>query len=402
MIHARASLSPVHDRTNGRCAGGACFVISIRARVTFDRERHVLRMEVHVTWKRFVLVFAFVVCFLVLAIHASAQGAPGCTSQFQFCALCGDLSIPGATCYPEITILSVCIAPSPACPAAAAPYEACPDCAARQNDQSPPPRGGRPINLATGNTFIRQQDLSVPGLGGGLTLIRTWNSRWPSTQNASQIGMFGPNWRSTYEERVFLGTDNYMKYARSNGSFLSFAYLGPIWEVAGGPSGNPNDNVLKVTNMSQSLSNWTITFQDGEQRIFNKTSGSLMSISDRNGNTTQLTYDALNRLITVTDPASRTITYTYQSPTSYLVTGVSSSVGISLSYSYDTQGRLSQVTNPDLTTLNFTYNSQSLITSVTDSNGKVLESHTYDSESRGLTSTRALGVESITVSYPNP
>jgi YD repeat-containing protein len=71
------------------------------------------------------------------------------------------------------------------------------------------------------------------------------------------------------------------------------------------------------------------------------------------------------------------------------VTSVSSTVGISLSYAYDAQGRLSQVTEPDLATLNFSYNSQSLITSVPDSNGKVLESHTYDSQSRGLTSTRA-------------
>jgi YD repeat-containing protein len=354
------------------------------------------------TRKRFIFVLALAGCLLTVGMYASAQTGQNCFSSFQFCAFCGDLPIPGATCVTEITILSICTAPSPACPAAAQPYEACPDCAARGAGQQDPAKAGSPINLATGNTFIRQRDFAVPGLGGGLTLIRTWNSKWPSTQTASHVGMFGPNWRSTYEERVFLGSDNYMKYARSNGSFLSFAYLGPIWEVAGGPSGNPNDNVLQVTNMLQGLSNWTVTFQDGEQRIFNKTSGSLMSISDRNGNTTQLTYDTLNRLVTVTDPASRTITYTYQSPTSYLVTGVSTSVGISLSYSYDTQGRLSQVTNPDSTTLNFTYNSQSLITSVTDSNGKVLESHTYDSASRGLTSSRALGAEAIIVSYPNP
>jgi YD repeat-containing protein len=193
-----------------------------------------------------------------------------------------------------------------------------------------------------------------------------------------------------------------MKYARSDGSFISFAYLGPVWVIAGGPTGNPNNNVLQVANMSQGATTWTITSQNGEQRIFNNLSGSLMSITDRNGNTTQLTYDALNRLVTVTDPVSRTITYTYQSPTSYLVTGVSSSVGLSLSYAYDTQSRLSQVTNPDSTTLNFAYNAQSLISSVTDSSGKVLESHTYDSASRGLTSTRALGVESITLTYPNP
>jgi YD repeat-containing protein len=353
-----------------------------------------------VTLKRFVLVFAFVACLLGLAMHSAAQS--GCSKQYQFCALCGDKLIPGSICYTEITFLAVCIVPSPACAPAAAPYENCPTCDAARAGLPPPAVGGKPVNLATGNTFIRQQDLRVPGLGGGLTQVRTWNSKWPYTQTASQVGMFGPNWRSTYEERVFLGSDNYMKYARSDGSFISFAYLGPVWAIAGGPTGNPNNNVLQVTNMSQGATNWTIAFQDGEQKIFNNVSGSLMSITDRNGNTTQLTYDALNRLVTVTDPVSRTITYTYQSPTSYLVTGVSSSVGLSLSYAYDTQSRLSQVTNADLTTLTFAYNSQSLITSVTDSNGKVLESHTYDSATRGLTSSRALGVESITFTYPNP
>jgi YD repeat-containing protein len=128
----------------------------------------------------------------------------------------------------------------------------------------------------------------------------------------------------------------------------------------------------------------------------------LTTIIDRNGNTTTLTNDSANRLATVTDPASRHLYFTYGSPSSHLVTGVSSDVGISLSYAYDAQGRLSQVTNPDLSTLTFAYDSQSLITSVTDSNGKVLESHTYDSSGRGLTSSRAAGVESVTLSYPNP
>ena len=264
---------------------------------------------------------------------------------------------------------------------------------------SPHPEGGcstsagAPINLATGNTYIKEMDVAVPGLSGGLSLVRTWNSSWPSTQTAFQVGIFGPNWRSTYEERVFVGSDGYLKYARGDGCFWSFGWSGYfVW------------GLVAPHNVSATLINgpsyWTITFQNGEQRRFDNASGSLIAIIDRNGNTTQLAYDGTHRLVTVTDPASRTLTFTYQSPTSSLVTGVSSSVGTSLSYSYDTQNRLTQVTNPDSSTLNFTYNSQSLITSVIDSNGKVLESHTYDSQNRGLTSVRANGVEAVTVSYP--
>jgi len=72
---------------------------------------------------------------------------------------------------------------------------------------------GQPINLASGNTFIQQTDVRIPGLGHGLTLTRTWNS-------ISQLGalpMFGPNWISTYEEQVFPGSDGTMKYARATG-----------------------------------------------------------------------------------------------------------------------------------------------------------------------------------------
>ena len=123
---------------------------------------------------------------------------------------------------------------------------------------------------------------------------------------------------------------------------------------------------------------------------------------DRNGNITQLTYDSSYRLTTVTDPASRHLYFSYASPTSYLVTSVTSDVGISLSYAYDGQGRLIQYTKPDQTTVSFQYNDpiSFLITAVLDSNGPVLESHTYDSHGIGLTSSRAGGVEAVTVTYP--
>jgi YD repeat-containing protein len=209
---------------------------------------------------------------------------------------------------------------------------------------------------------------------------------------ASQVGLFGPNWRSTYEERVFLGSDGYMRYARGDGSFWSFGLGGPGWSVAAPANASAT--------LIQGSTYWTITLKNGEQRHFDINSGSLTAIIDRNGNTTQLTYDGLNRLVTVTDPVSRHLTFTYASNTSFLITGVSSDVGgLSLTYAYDTQNRLSQVTKPDQTTLTFQYDSNSMITAVLDSNGKVLESHTYDSNQRGLTSSRANGVEALTIAY---
>ena len=253
---------------------------------------------------------------------------------------------------------------------------------------------GLPIDLTSGNTYIVQSDVKLPGLSGGLALLRTWNSLWPPTQSALQIGLFGPNWRSTFEERVFLGSDNYMKYGRSDGTFWSFGWAGDHW------------NVAAPANVSASLamgtSYYTITFQNGEQRLFDNSTGHLIEIIDRNGNATTLSYDSQGRLTTVADPASRHLYFAYGNGSSYLVTGVTSDVGLAFSYSYDSQGRLAQVTRPDQSTVNFQYNSQSLITAVTDSNGKILESHTYDTSGRGLTATRANGVDAVSVSYGTP
>jgi YD repeat-containing protein len=253
-----------------------------------------------------------------------------------------------------------------------------------------------PISLASGDTYIEENDVRLPGLSGGLSLHRIWHSLWPSTQSAYQIGMFGPNWRSTFEERVFVGADNYMKYGRSDGSFWSFGY--------GSPAGGGVWSVAAPANMSATLvsgsSYWTITFLNGEQRTFDNSTGHLLSIIDRNGNTTQLSYDGSGRLVTVTDPVSRHLYFAYGSGgASYLVSQVTTDVGIAISYSYDSLGRLSQVTEQDSSTFNFAYNSQSLITSVTDSMGATLESHTYDSSARGLTGSQASGVNAVTISY---
>jgi YD repeat-containing protein len=247
--------------------------------------------------------------------------------------------------------------------------------------------------LASGNTYIKQTDINLPGLSNGLNLVRTWNSKWPASQSAFQIGLFGPNWRSTFEERVFTGTDSYVKYARSDGSFWSFG-ISPAgnWGVAAPAN-------ISAT-LTQGTTYWTLRLQNGEQRQFDNASGNLISIIDRNGNTTQLSYDVTARLVTITDPASRHLYLTYQNSSSRLVTGITSDVGLTFSYSYDTPGRLILVTKPDQTTLSFEYDVNSLITSVKDSNGKILESHIYDSAGRGLTSSRAGGVDALTLS-PN-
>jgi YD repeat-containing protein len=331
------------------------------------------------------LLFAGLQC--ALSGRAAAQVGSICVGKY------GNINNPGPNppwmfgCQTTGPWLVVCNGMTVFCAPVAGPAETCASCAAAA--------ASSPISLASGNTFIVETDVKVPGLSGGLKLVRTWNSMWPITQSAYQIGLFGPNWRSNYEERIFLGNDNYMKYARGDGSFWSFGVNSTGTSLGVAAPANQN------ATLSQGSSYWTLTFQNGEQRLFDNTSGNLISIIDRNGNTTQLTYDSVDRLVTVTDPASRHLYFSYANGSSLLVTAVTSDVGLSLSYAYDGQGRLIQVTNPDLSTLSFAYDSNSFITSVTDSQGKVLESHTYDSSGHGLTGSRANGVDAVTISYTN-
>jgi YD repeat-containing protein len=268
-------------------------------------------------------------------------------------------------------------------------------CAPAAGKRSPCPYCTQPISLADWDTYIVETDLKIPGLSNGLSLVRTWHSDWSTVRNAVQLGLFGPNWRSTFEEKVFVGSDHFIRYIRGDGDLWAFGWNSSgVYKLAA-----PQNITATLYSPNTSTPYWTLLFQNGEQRRFDQTSGMLTTIIDRNGNTTTLSYDSANRLATVTDPASRHLNFTYGSSSSQLITGVSSDVGISLSYAYDSQGRLSQVTRQDQSTLSFTYNSQSLITAVTDSNGKILESHTYDSGGRGLTGARAGGVEAVTITY---
>jgi YD repeat-containing protein len=244
--------------------------------------------------------------------------------------------------------------------------------------------------------------VQIPGLGGGLVLRRTWNSKWPLSQAVYNTGIFGVHWRSTFEEQLFVGSDGTMKYSRADGSFWSFAFsafinqsgviVGSTFNVAA-----PSDQTATLTVIDP---NWAITFKNGEKRVFQASSGKLISIVDRNGNTTQLAYNNANQLVTVTDPAGRHLSFTYSTGAVPVVVGVSVDVGVSLTYSYDGVGRLVTVTKPDQTFISIEYDSNSRITAVKDSAGKILEAHTYDTLGRGLTSTRANGVDAITISYP--
>ncbi|HZQ21445.1 MAG TPA: DUF6531 domain-containing protein [Terriglobales bacterium] len=189
-----------------------------------------------------------------------------------------------------------------------------------------------PISLATGNTTIEQRDVSLPGLGGGLRLVRTWNSIWPSTQLANQVGLFGPHWRSNFEESVFTGSDGTMS------------------------------NLTSITDANNNVT----TFEyDAFGRVTKTTFPS--------GNIETYSYDANNNLITKTDRKNQTITYTYD--LANRLTAKTYPDSTSVAYTYDKASRLTQVTDPT-GTYSFTFDNMGRLIS-TSTNYTLLPSKTF-------------------------
>ncbi|MFY9905082.1 MAG: DUF6531 domain-containing protein [Terriglobales bacterium] len=326
-----------------------------------------------------------------------------CFNNSQWYAVCVPPLPPGVSDCNGFDFTEYCVIPLYDCPPAP-----CPTCNGATAAQ--------PINLATGDTYIQQSDVTLPGLGGGLNLTRTWNSM--PTPDVSNYGMFGHEWSSTFEEQVFIGPDNMIKHLHGDGSLWTYGFAqswGPtgytpvFWTAA------PRNGGATMTYYGPpyvAAPYWILTLKDGATRSFYGTPGNLSpnqtfylsSISDRNGNTASLSYDSSHLLTTVTDASGRHLYFSYGGVVVggaifSVVTSVTSDFGVSLSYQYDASANLVRVTKPDGTYVSFQYNSAGQLTSVTDSAGKILESHTYDILGRGLTSTRAGGADSITVSY---
>ena len=143
-------------------------------------------------------------------------------------------------------------------------------------------------------------------------------------------------------------------------------------------------------------SGFTLTMKDGSIHQFNS-AGKLISLLDRNNNTASLTYGGNGFLSSVTDPFGRVLTLTTNGNGQVL--SISDTIGTIASYTYGSSNQLLSVTYPDNSAFQFTYTTSFRLTSVIDALGNVLESHTYDSQGRALTSERQGGLERYTLAY---
>lgn len=243
---------------------------------------------------------------------------------------------------------------------------------------------GGPVNVTNGNMYLQQGDYQLPAVGSAIDITRTYNS------DSQTLGLFGRGWSTTFDQSVLAYDNNLLRLNESDGRATYFGRLvgasGDFTPLEGDFHGQ----------LIQNASGFTLSMKDGSIHQFNS-AGKLISLADRIGNQTTLTYDTGGKLTSVTDPFGRVLSFTPN--TNGQVLSISDTLGTVATYTYGGGNQLLSVTYADNSAFQFAYDGNYRLTSVTDALGNIVEAHTYDGQGRAITSERQGGVEHYSLDY---
>jgi RHS repeat-associated protein len=204
------------------------------------------------------------------------------------------------------------------------------------------------VNPVNGNLVFQEVDATIPGRGVPISLIRTYNSR-----KSGSAGLFGYGWTTNCETKI-IDTGNTIVLMDGDNTGHIFG------EKLGGGYTSPPGIYLELVKNADGT--YTITQKDKTKINFN-TSGQLISIVDKDGNSTSVSYNGAGKISTITDPSGRTLTFAYG--TNGYVSSITDPANRSISYGYDTAGNLITVTEAGFTT-RYGYDTYHNLTSLTD------------------------------------
>jgi RHS repeat-associated protein len=249
-----------------------------------------------------------------------------------------------------------------------------------------PDKAGNPINLGTGNKFQQETDFEVKTSGPKLAFRRFYNSQ------STYDGPLGYGWTHNYnlfiEDKpirvIVWDADGRALYFKKQGGG-NFTPGRLVYDTLTQEGGGTGDYVLNRKN--------NIIYRFNSQ-------GRLLSIKDLNDNQITLTYSG-DLLTTVTSDFGRSITFTYNQNDK--IDTVGDPKGNTYTFSY-TGENLTGVTSPDTVLTEYLYGDPNDIYNMTEKRvaGQTAGIWGYDQHDRATSSSKAGGVEAISVDYGDP
>lgn len=245
-----------------------------------------------------------------------------------------------------------------------------------------------PVNTATGEFYLPNTDLVLPGTGPEVGVTRTYSSTL-----RAQNGPFGYGWSAGFNARLVVDiagdSSNPLPAAvhieQENGSRAPF-YRSGVNDYPAAPW------ILATLERDPVTGGWTYSGSGGRQVDLTWSSGRVVKVEDSAGRSVTYSYNGSGNLTSVTDVAGNVWAYGYDS--SHRMTTLTSPEGGITTNTYDSSSRVTAQSDPLSRTTTFSYSSAATTTTFPDGSKTVEE---YD---RGnvVRVTRAQGtaLESVT------
>jgi len=303
-------------------------------------------------------------------------------------------------------------------------------CSTQQPKKFPPPchaRVGEPCDPATATEIHRETDYAEAG-PWPIRITRTYThlplALQYSGQPADRGSGFGPDWASTFQQRLVVRFDYspiVVAARRPDGRTLDFTQNGSEFNS----DGDVKDRLEALYDSTGAITGWRYTVSNNDSiETYSKT-GQLLSVQNRAGLVITATYTdgiggpngagvvegASTRLpggllLQLEDPFGRTVSFGYDA--SDRIVRMTDASGANYAYAYDANGNLASVTYPDGKIRSYQYNEPAYtsganlpyaLTGITDENGARFTTITYDASGKPISTQHAGGVELYSLTY---
>jgi len=243
------------------------------------------------------------------------------------------------------------------------------------------PFSADPVNTATGNYVYQRKDFDIPGIGIPAVFERTYNSQDPLS------GPLGYGWNHTYNAILSVNSTESITVRWGDGKTET-------WTSDGLGGYTPQNGVFDSL-IDNGDDTYTLKKKDLTQYTF-VSSGKLLSIVDKNGNTISLVY-TVNKLSRIVDAAGRNIDLTTDN--SSRITTITDPIGRTVQFTYDIDGNLASVADLNGNMTTYTYDSNHQLLTVVDPRGNTVVTNTYDDQKRVVTCQRDAKMGETTYTY---